>query len=181
MLRAEEEHESSSSEFIDMHESKITIFTGPRGPPEILWDPLSQKPLMMPLGTKDKQAVWGVLMASMTIAPKSLVWQDLVQKAGHGHTPLTHTLICLCLSSRLWSSNTYYSIFIASLSIEPHLSTHLCSLMPPQCLSYWFSGPQVPQHQPLHNILSSSTAVVGSSYPCVAPLEWSNMSDGPII
>ena len=53
----------------------------------------------MPLKAKDKQAVWGVSTASVTIAPKSLVWQNRVQNTGHVHAPLAHTLICLCLST----------------------------------------------------------------------------------
>lgn len=43
-------HKISSIEFIDMHESQITTFTGPWSPLEIPWDLWNQKPLMLTLG-----------------------------------------------------------------------------------------------------------------------------------
>lgn len=55
-LTAQQRLKSSSSEFIDMHERKMRIFSGLWSPPESPWDPLSQNPLMILLRTKDKQA-----------------------------------------------------------------------------------------------------------------------------
>lgn len=97
-----------------------------RSLPENLSDPLSQKPLMMALRANDKQAVWRVSMASVTMAPKSLVWQNLVQNTGYLHAPLAHALIGLRLATSLWSPHAHQSISIASLSVEPGLMTHLC-------------------------------------------------------
>lgn len=111
-------HKISSSEFIDMHESQITTFTGPWSPLEILGDLWIQKPLMLTSGN-----IGGKHDYCMNIPLSDRILFKMFD--------MGMLFLPTFISTILGSSNVHYFIFTTFLSIEPGLTNHFFSLAPP--------------------------------------------------